>query len=218
MIIEREVDCGQIYEQQRHVLISLSRSLDNAQRRTMVPATPAWSVADVVAHLVGITSDLNAGRFGSGDADAWTAAQVHTRRERSIDELATSGTRKHRSSSKACACSATKIPAATTWATCCSTRAGHPARSRRTIDRRRPGARHRPGLLPRLVPRGAHRGRRRLRRNTGPRRDLGARIRPTHCVVGGEPLRALSMSRRQTQRRCRFAVPHGPALWRRFSR
>ena len=45
--------------------------------------------ADVVAHLVGITSDLNAGQFGSGDADTWTAAQVHTRRERWIDELAT---------------------------------------------------------------------------------------------------------------------------------
>jgi uncharacterized protein (TIGR03083 family) len=54
----------------------------------MVPATPAWSVQDVVAHVVGITADLNALRLGNGDADAWTAAQVASRRGRSIAELA----------------------------------------------------------------------------------------------------------------------------------
>ena len=89
----------------------------------MVPATPAWSVADMVAHLVGITSDLKRrGRIRLRRCRRWTAAQVHTRdgSARSTNSRR-SGTRKHRSSSKACACSATRS-AATTWATCSSTR------------------------------------------------------------------------------------------------
>ncbi len=53
----------------------------------MVPATPAWSVHDVVSHLVGIAADLNASRVGPGDADVWTAEQVRTRRDRSIEQL-----------------------------------------------------------------------------------------------------------------------------------
>lgn len=42
----------------------------------------------MLAHVVGITADLNAQRFGDGDGDAWTDAQVSTRRGRSIDDLA----------------------------------------------------------------------------------------------------------------------------------
>ena len=42
---------------------------------------------DVVSHLVGIAADLNASRFGPGDADVWTAEQVRTRRDRSIEQL-----------------------------------------------------------------------------------------------------------------------------------
>lgn len=54
-----------------------------------VPATPAWRVVDVVAHLVGITADLNAGRFGDQGrgGDDWTAEQVAVRRGRALAEL-----------------------------------------------------------------------------------------------------------------------------------
>lgn len=45
------------------------------------PATPEWSVHDVVAHLVGVTSDVLAGRMEGVATDAWTAAQVAARRE-----------------------------------------------------------------------------------------------------------------------------------------
>ena len=88
MIIEREVDCGALYQAKRHELLALARSLSNEQLGIVVPATPAWTVHDVVSHLVGIAADLNALRFGSGDADDWTAEQVRARRDRSIDELA----------------------------------------------------------------------------------------------------------------------------------
>jgi hypothetical protein len=55
-----------------------------------VPATPAWSVRDVLAHVVGLAADLNAQRFPeTADAagDAWTARQVERGRGRPIDDL-----------------------------------------------------------------------------------------------------------------------------------
>lgn len=88
MIIEREIDAAELYEQTRCSLLELVRSLTTEQQATTVPATPAWSVLDVVAHVVGINADLRVGSFGPGDQNAWTAAQVECRRGRSIDELA----------------------------------------------------------------------------------------------------------------------------------
>ena len=87
MIIERDVDCGELYQQQRHDLMTLARSLTDQQLQVTVPASPAWSVHDVVAHLVGITADLNAGRFGANDGDAWTDDQVRPRRDDTIEQL-----------------------------------------------------------------------------------------------------------------------------------
>jgi uncharacterized protein (TIGR03083 family) len=87
MIIDRNIDCGASYRRKRHELIDLLRTLSDKQLRKVVPATPAWSVHDVVSHLVGITADLNAGNFGSSDPDDWTATQVRKRRSRSIEDL-----------------------------------------------------------------------------------------------------------------------------------
>ncbi len=87
VIIEREADCGALYQRKRRELLALARSLSQEQLCVVVPATPAWSVHDVVSHLVGIAADLNAQRFGSGDADAWSREQVRERRDRSVDEL-----------------------------------------------------------------------------------------------------------------------------------
>jgi uncharacterized protein (TIGR03083 family) len=87
VIVERDVDCGALYRGKREELLSLVRSLDEGELRTVVPATPAWTVRDVVAHLVGIPADLNAQRFDAPDADAWTARQVAERRTASVCEL-----------------------------------------------------------------------------------------------------------------------------------
>ena len=78
---------GEAYERLRRELLALVGGGDEHALRSPVPATPAWTVRDVLAHVVGIAADLNAERFGDGDADAWTAAQVETRRERSVEEL-----------------------------------------------------------------------------------------------------------------------------------
>jgi uncharacterized protein (TIGR03083 family) len=87
MIPDRDVDCGEIYELTRRDLIALLRSCRPEELDTMVPATPEWSVHDVLSHLVGIAADLNAQSFG-GDPDAWTAAQVKSRAHDTVDELA----------------------------------------------------------------------------------------------------------------------------------
>lgn len=81
------VDTGAVYERNRQQLIGVVRGATDRERETTVLATPAWRVRDVLAHVVGITADLNALDFGPGDADAWTARQVERRRDRSIEEL-----------------------------------------------------------------------------------------------------------------------------------
>jgi uncharacterized protein (TIGR03083 family) len=54
---------------------------------TVIPATPEWTVHDLVAHLGGITSDIVTGNLDGVGTDTWTAAQVSTRRDRTIGEL-----------------------------------------------------------------------------------------------------------------------------------
>jgi hypothetical protein len=45
----------------------------------IVPATPAWRVHDIVAHIVGITDDVVHGRLDGIASDPWTQAQVDAR-------------------------------------------------------------------------------------------------------------------------------------------
>jgi len=88
MVPERDVDPAALYERERHDFVSFVGGLTPLEVATTVPATPAWSVHDVLAHLVGIAADLNAQEFGTGDSDAWTARQIETRRLDTIEQLA----------------------------------------------------------------------------------------------------------------------------------
>lgn len=81
------VDCGELYEVLRGELIDLVRSLAASDLERPVAATPAWRVRDVLAHVVGITADLNSLRFDVADGDAWTARQVTERRESDIEAI-----------------------------------------------------------------------------------------------------------------------------------
>jgi len=54
---------------------------------TIAPATPEWSVHDVLAHLVGVTADIVTGNLDGVGTDPWAAAQVDARRGRSAQEL-----------------------------------------------------------------------------------------------------------------------------------
>jgi uncharacterized protein (TIGR03083 family) len=57
-------------------------SLDPDQLSAPVPACPAWSVRDLLAHLAGVAADSSAGNFFPGALDAWQDNDLATGRER----------------------------------------------------------------------------------------------------------------------------------------
>lgn len=86
---ERPAEPG-TYEAVRHRFAAALRALDARQWHTPVPATPAWDVHDVVAHLVGLAADLNAQRFPADDdpgGEWWNARQIEVRRGAAAGEL-----------------------------------------------------------------------------------------------------------------------------------
>lgn len=58
-----------------------------ADRAAPSPLTPAWSVGDLLAHLVGLCADVVNGNLEGAATDPWTAAQVAARSGQSIEVL-----------------------------------------------------------------------------------------------------------------------------------
>jgi uncharacterized protein (TIGR03083 family) len=81
------MDEGLVYGACRERVGELVRDLGEAELARKVPATPDWSVHDAVAHLAGLTVDVNAGRIDGLGSDTWTAAQVDARRDRPIGDI-----------------------------------------------------------------------------------------------------------------------------------
>lgn len=54
-----------------------------------VPACPDWSVADLLAHMIGLGADVLGGDEPDDHNEAWTRAQVEARRGRGRDDLLT---------------------------------------------------------------------------------------------------------------------------------
>ena len=61
--------------------------IDGLPDHMPVPATPPWSVIDVLAHLTGVCADLVSGNVDDWADPAWTAVQVESRRGRSRSDL-----------------------------------------------------------------------------------------------------------------------------------
>jgi uncharacterized protein (TIGR03083 family) len=92
-------DLAAVYDETRQRISAVVTSLDDAALNTPAPATPGWTVRDLVAHLTGdlaalLASDLPATFFSNlGDADeqaklnVWTEQMVQERRGRSIAEV-----------------------------------------------------------------------------------------------------------------------------------
>jgi uncharacterized protein (TIGR03083 family) len=80
-------DYAACYRDARTALTDLTRGLDDAALTRPVPATPAWSVRDVVAHVVGISVDLLHGNLAGMGSDEWTKAQVAPRRGRPFTDV-----------------------------------------------------------------------------------------------------------------------------------
>ena len=92
-------DLAGAYADARQRFGELLAGLDAAALGAQVPACPAWTVRDVVAHVTGVAADAAGGTYFSGAADAWsdirlaaardvwTAGQVRSRRDRPVEAL-----------------------------------------------------------------------------------------------------------------------------------
>jgi len=80
------IDLGAAYGAARARICSLVADPD-VDPALIVPATPEWTVHDVVAHLSGIAVDGTTGNMEGAPGDAWTAAQVARNAHRSIAEM-----------------------------------------------------------------------------------------------------------------------------------
>lgn len=68
-------------------IVALVNDLTDEQVATSVPATPGWTVHDVLAHLAAVPTDAMAGRITGVPTDEFTAGQIAERRDRTVGEL-----------------------------------------------------------------------------------------------------------------------------------
>jgi uncharacterized protein (TIGR03083 family) len=79
-------DWGQLYRDHVEALETMGPTLTADQLATTVPATPEWTVRDVLAHLAGGASDGITGRMDGAPSPAWTERHVGERRGRPLAE------------------------------------------------------------------------------------------------------------------------------------
>ncbi|MDO8361468.1 MAG: maleylpyruvate isomerase family mycothiol-dependent enzyme [Actinomycetota bacterium] len=80
------IDLGVLYRGARERITTLVAAGD-VPDALVVPATPDWTVHDVVAHVVGVAEDAATGNMAGAPGDAWTAAQVARGAGGTISEL-----------------------------------------------------------------------------------------------------------------------------------
>ena len=80
-------DLGGLYAAARGRITSILAELPPKAEGQVCPATPEWTVHDVLAHLRGITEDVRTGNLDGVTTDPWTAAQVQRHRETTMAEL-----------------------------------------------------------------------------------------------------------------------------------
>jgi uncharacterized protein (TIGR03083 family) len=80
------VNNGDRYAATKERVVKLLAGLDDQDR---VRATPAWSMHDLLAHLVGVAHDVASGEIDGYASAAWTHRQVANRAGRSREDLIT---------------------------------------------------------------------------------------------------------------------------------
>jgi uncharacterized protein (TIGR03083 family) len=80
-------DYASAYRELRTRVSDLVRSADPAALDATAPATPAWRVRDVVAHMAGVCDDVAHGNMEGVASDAWTDAQVAKRADWSMEQV-----------------------------------------------------------------------------------------------------------------------------------
>ncbi len=82
-------DWGQLYRDHVEAIGSLTSGLTDEQLATPVPATPEWSVHEVLAHLAGGASDALTDRMDGAPSAEWTERHVGERRDLSAADILT---------------------------------------------------------------------------------------------------------------------------------
>ncbi len=86
------------YEETHAAIVAILDRLDDRQLSTVIPACPAWTVRDLIAHVTGVAVDTVEGQFPAINphgtwaerqavVDAHTAAQVTSRQAMAMSEL-----------------------------------------------------------------------------------------------------------------------------------
>ena len=84
---EEEIDYASVYCALRERVIVLVQGATEAQLNAHAPATPEWRTRDVLAHMVGVTTDVLTGNLDGVGTDPWTQVQVDARRDQPVADL-----------------------------------------------------------------------------------------------------------------------------------
>lgn len=76
-----------MYAEVRGRVAALVRAAEPSDWERSVPATPRWTVRQVLSHLAGVTADVVAGNIAGAATDGWTAVQVADRADRDVESL-----------------------------------------------------------------------------------------------------------------------------------
>lgn len=80
-------DWGALYRGNAEAVAALGRTLSAEQLATAVPATPAWTAQDVLAHLAGQSADAVTGRMDGAPGPEWSARHVNERAPLPVTDL-----------------------------------------------------------------------------------------------------------------------------------
>lgn len=80
-------DWGRLYRDNVAALTALARELTPEELAAEVPATPSWTVRDVLAHLAGAAVDAVTGRMDGAPSPEWTARHVSERIGIPVEDL-----------------------------------------------------------------------------------------------------------------------------------
>jgi uncharacterized protein (TIGR03083 family) len=80
-------DFGELYRANAEAVAGLAFELSDDGLATRVPATPDWTVHQVLAHVAGGAADILAGRMDDAPSPRWSARHVAERASRSATDL-----------------------------------------------------------------------------------------------------------------------------------
>ncbi len=80
-------DWGQLYRDHVDAVTAMAGDLTEEELGTAVPASPDWTVRDVLGHTAGVAADAVEGRMDGAPGRRWTARQVDERADRDVAAL-----------------------------------------------------------------------------------------------------------------------------------